>query len=69
MSFEYDGLPPDFLERFRDRIEAVTLEDVRSAATRLLLPEALSLVAVGEEAALAGFSELGPVTTITLRRY
>ena len=69
MSFEYDGLPADFLERFRDRIEAVTLEDVRAAAARLLLPEALSVVAVGGEEALAGFGEMGPVTPITLRRY
>jgi zinc protease len=69
MSFEYDGLPADFLERYRDRIEAVTLADVRAAATRLLHPEALSVVAVGDEVALAGLGELGPVTRIALRRY
>jgi zinc protease len=69
MSFEYDGLPADFLERYRDRVEAVTLEDVRRAAARLLLPEALSVVAVGGEAALAGFGEFGPVSRITLRTY
>ncbi|HEY5998559.1 MAG TPA: pitrilysin family protein [bacterium] len=69
MSFEYDGLPADFLERYRDRIEAVSLEDVRAAAARLLHPEALSVVAVGEEAAIAPLAELGPVTKVTLRRY
>jgi zinc protease len=69
ISFAYDGLPDDFLERYRDRVEAVSLEDVR-AATRFLLPEALSTVVVGEEAALAGgFGELGPVSRITLRKY
>ncbi|HWR98186.1 MAG TPA: insulinase family protein, partial [Candidatus Methanoperedens sp.] len=69
LGFEYDGLPADFLERYRDRVEAVTLADVRDAAARLLHPEALSLVAVGDESALAGFGEFGPVTKITLRRY
>lgn len=69
MSFEYDGLPADFLERYRDRVEAVTLEDVRAAARDLLHPDALSTVVVGSEAALRGFEELGPLTRVTLRRY
>jgi hypothetical protein len=29
----------------------------------------MSLVVVGEEAALAGFDEFGPVTRVTLRKY
>jgi len=69
MSFEYDGLPADFLERYRDRVEAVGLEDVRAAARDLLHPDALSTVVVGSEAALVGFEEFGPVTNIVLRRY
>ena len=70
MAFAYDGLPEDFLERYRDRIEAVSLEDVRTAAARFLLPEAMSMIVVGDEATLAGgFGEFGPVSTITLRRY
>ncbi len=69
MSFAYDGFPDDFLERYRDRVEAVGLEEVRAVARRFLRPDALSLVAVGGDAALAGFEEFGPVTRITLRRY
>ncbi|MHB8835736.1 MAG: M16 family metallopeptidase [Candidatus Methylomirabilia bacterium] len=69
MGFAYDGFPDDFLERYRDRVEAVSLEDVRAVAVRCLHPEALSLVAVGEEAALKGFEEFGPVTRIPLRKY
>ena len=69
LGFAYDGLPEDFLERYRDRIEAVGLEDVRRVAQRFLRPEALSTVVVGEEAALAGLDEFGPATRITLRRY
>jgi zinc protease len=69
MGFAYDGLPEDFLQRFRDRIEAVTLEDVRSAAGRHLRPDALSTIVVGDEPSLAGLEELGPVTRINLRSY
>ncbi len=69
MGFAYDGFPEDFLERYRDRVEAVSLEDVRAAAGRLLHPDAMSMVVVGEDAALAGFDEFGPVSRITLRRY
>jgi predicted Zn-dependent peptidase len=69
MGFAYDGFPDDFLERYRDRIEAVSLEEVRAAAGRLLHPDALSTVVVGEEGALQGFEEFGPVKRITLRRY
>ena len=69
MGFAYDGFPEDFLERYRDRVEAVTLEDVRATAARFLRPEAMSTVVVGEDAALAGFDGFGPVTPITLRRY
>ena len=69
MGFAYDGFPEDFLERYRDRVEAVSLEEVRAAAGRFLHPGALSMVVVGEDAALAGFEEFGPVTRITLRKY
>ena len=69
LGFAYDGLPADFLERYRDRVEAVSLEDVRAAAVRFLRPDAMSMVVVGEDAALAGMDEFGPVTRITLRRY
>ena len=44
MSYAYDGLPEDFLERFRDRIEAVTEADVRRAAGRWLRPDAAPLL-------------------------
>ena len=69
MGFAYDGFPDDFLERYRDRVEAVSLEDVRAVAGRFLHTDALSTVVVGEDAALAGFDEFGPVKRITLRRY
>jgi len=46
-SLEYYGLPPDYLERFRDGIVAVTREGVQDVAQKHLRPDALILVAVG----------------------
>jgi predicted Zn-dependent peptidase len=70
MSYEYDGLPPDFLERYRDRVEAVTAADVRRVAASYLLPDRAATVVVGEEKAFAGLLEgFGPSSRITLRRY
>jgi len=42
----------DYFDRRNDLIEAVTLEDVKRVAARLLKPEALSIVVVGQPAGL-----------------
>jgi len=41
------GLPLDWLERWTDRVAAVTLEDVRAAFQRHIRPEAMVTVVVG----------------------
>ncbi|QKT03271.1 insulinase family protein [Ectothiorhodospiraceae bacterium 2226] len=46
----YD-MPLDWLARYNERVEAVTLEDVRDAFRRRVLPEALTVVLVGGGAA------------------
>ncbi|MEK6683942.1 MAG: pitrilysin family protein [Nitrospirota bacterium] len=46
-SLEYYGLPPDYLERFRDRVVGVTREEIRAVAQKHLRPEALIILAVG----------------------
>ena len=43
-----ENLGIDYLERRNGLIEAVTLEDVRRVAARLLKPENLSIVVVGK---------------------
>jgi len=43
--FDY---PPDYLERFRERIAAVGTEDVRRVARRFLDPAELNLILVGD---------------------
>lgn len=42
-----EGLPIDYVENRNSYIEAVTLEDVRRVAARLLRPDALTFVVVG----------------------
>lgn len=44
---QMDGLPIDYIKTRNDRINAVTLEDARHVAARLLDPAALSFVIVG----------------------
>lgn len=59
----YD-LPEDYWERYRERIEAVSREDVVAAADRYLGRDGLALVAVTDAAAVReALEELGPVET------
>lgn len=59
------GLPDDYYDRYRDRVRAITTEQIFQAAQRYLHPEQLQLVAVGDPAAIReplaslGF---GPIT-------
>ncbi len=58
------GLPEDYWERFRDRVEAVTREDVLAVGERRLHADGMALVAVTDAATVAEALEaLGPVRT------
>lgn len=46
-ALDYYGFPPDYLERFRDAIVAVTREDIQTVARKHLKPGALIILAVG----------------------
>ena len=50
---EYFGLGADYIERYTSLVQAVTAEEVAAAARKYLRPEALLVVAVGPESALA----------------
>ncbi|MGQ0664047.1 MAG: M16 family metallopeptidase [Pseudomonadota bacterium] len=58
-SMQYDRLGIDYLDRRNGLIEAVTLEDVRRLARRLLDPDRLLVVVVGEPEGLDGASAPG----------
>ena len=46
------GLPADYFDRYRDRVRAVSREEVLAAARRHLHPDALQFVVVGAEDAI-----------------
>ena len=58
------GLPPDYFDTYRGRVQAVSASDVLRAAREFLRPEELQLVAVGDPAIVRGqltAMDLGPV--------
>ncbi len=44
----WNGLPLDYLEHWTDRVQALTLAEVRAAMQRNLQPERMATVVVGE---------------------
>ena len=69
MGYDFHGLPDDFLQQIKEKVEAVTPEDVMEAAVRNLKPEKLRILAVGKsedyDIALADLG-LGEVTDIDI---
>ena len=45
---QLSGLPIDYINTRNDKVDAVTLEDVKRVAERLMRPEALHFVVVGQ---------------------
>ena len=46
-SIAWNGLPPDYLETWTARVEAVTVADIRRAFQRVLQPGRMVTVVVG----------------------
>lgn len=46
------GLPPDYLQIYRDRISAVTVADIRRVARQYVTPDKAAVVVVGDAAAI-----------------
>jgi zinc protease len=62
------GLPDDYLGTYLSRLEEVTLDDIRRVSAACLRPEMMSIVVVGDAAAVRGQLEkldLGPVVMKT----
>ena len=57
-------LPPDYWDRYAERVTAVTKEQVRAAAQRYLAQDRLQIVVVGDPTrVLDPLKTLGPVET------
>jgi zinc protease len=54
VGMQMQGLPADYMLTRNDKVEAVTLDEVRAVAARLLDPEGLHFVVVGQPEGLEG---------------
>lgn len=67
MNLEYDGLPPDYLDRYPENIAKVSKEDVLRVARQYLHPDRFILLVVGNEKEFdKPLSSFGQVTLIPL---
>jgi len=68
MSLEYDGLPKDFLQRFRDSVVTLTREDLLRVARRHLHPDRVVILAVGRDGDFEKpLSAFGRINVLTLK--
>ena len=69
MMLAYREFAPDFLETYTDNIAKVTAEDVQTVAQKYLHPEALTIVAVGNQDNFdRPLSEFGEVNVIEIKQ-
>lgn len=69
MMLAYRGFAPDYLETYTDNIAKVTAEDVQTVAQKYLYPEALTIVAVGNQENFdRPLSEFGDVNIIEIKQ-
>ena len=62
---EYYGLPGDYLEGLRGRIQKVTMADVKRVAQKYLKPDHMVIVALGDKKVIGEqLEKIGPVRTI-----
>jgi len=62
------GLPDDYWQTYRDRLEAVTAADIRSAATEVIDPDQLLCLVVGDAAKVRAELEatgVGPMEVVS----
>ena len=51
-AMQFDDLPIDYIDTRNDKVEAVTLEDIKRVSKRLLKPENLHFIVVGKPTGL-----------------
>tara|TARA_B100000315_G_scaffold8981_1_gene8842 strand:- start:16706 stop:18139 length:1434 start_codon:yes stop_codon:yes gene_type:complete len=70
LTFEYYGLPTDYLKTYLDNIRKVTKEDILRVAQKYLKPDQTVILVVGnKEKFEAPLNKFGPVTEIKLKSY
>lgn len=61
------GLPPDYYPKFRERVQAITMESLQAAVRRHVNPDKLTIAVAGQTSAFAKeLEKYGPVRVIPL---
>jgi predicted Zn-dependent peptidase len=67
LTYEYYGYPLDWLDRYAEGIDSVSLEEARRSASERIHPDRFSIVVVGPTEGMdKPLSEFGPVTTVDI---
>ena len=67
MTYDYYGMPADYLQQLKEAVENVTPQDIIEVAKRKLNPENLEILVVGDESKFDGpLSEFGEVETLDI---
>jgi len=67
LTYEYYGYPLDWLSRYRQEIEKVTVEQVRAAAAKYVKPQGFAILVVGPQRGLdKPLSTFGKVTKLDI---
>ena len=64
LMIEFEGLPSDYLERYRERIDRVQLRDLRRVARKYLSGKAVTLILGDQKAFGQSLDLLGPVNRL-----
>ncbi|MCB1305470.1 MAG: insulinase family protein, partial [Leptospiraceae bacterium] len=62
--FRIDGLPPEYLIQFPNRIKGVSAEQIKSAFKKYVNRDDLFIVVVGPESLAKGLRNIAPVITM-----
>lgn len=61
---EYFRVPPDYLEKYRERVAALTLDDLKRVARTYLKPDKLTLLVLGNSSVEEELKKAGPLEVI-----
>ena len=66
---DYYDMPKDYLETYRDRIRAITMDRLKAVAAQYLHPDRMVIIVAGDKAVInSGLEKLGSVRTIEIEK-
>lgn len=59
IEFDYYGFPPDYIEVYQQKIESVTLDEIKEVLATYFFPDRLKIMIVGDKDKITNLNELG----------